>query len=263
MNRAEKRVWDQRLRDVLACRDNDFIPRHPQAGRVKKGILTMHNGIQIHSGSYYGWGSQRVLTRNKGCHEPQEERAFAHLLEQLGPNSTMLELGAYWSFYSLWFAIQIKGARNWMVEPDPGNLKKGQANFELNHQHGNFIHAFVSDRHNLKEDPPLLSVDGFMEEQNLEQLTLLHSDIQGYELQMLQGAAQSLTQKKIDHLFISTHSNALHDQCVQWLRDHDYLIRHDIDLDHSFSHDGLIVAQSPGTDIIPSLPLHLRNQTAR
>lgn len=255
MPKAERALWNHRLTDVLACRDNAHLPRHPAAGCVSQGIMTMHNGLRIHAGSYYGWGSQRILELNKGCHEPQEERAFAQVLDHLPTGASMIELGAYWSFYSLWFATRIEQSKNWMVEPEAGNREKGESNFALNAKPGTFVQAYVGRQHTPHGDPPQISVDGLMAEHQIDHLNLLHSDIQGYELDMLHGAKQGLEAKTIDHVFISTHSNQLHRDCITFLSDHGYLIRHDIDLEATFSHDGLIVAQSPAIPMLPALQL--------
>ena len=256
----ERRMWDQRLADVLACTDNAHLPRHPEAGRTQGGVMTMHNGLRLHAGSYYGWGSQRILEVNRGCHEPQEERVFAQILELLPPGATMIELGAYWAFYSLWFATVIPEARNWMVEPETGNLEKGRANFALNGKAGQFVQAFVGEHHTPQATPPCVAVDGLMAEHSIRHVHLLHSDIQGFELDMLRGAERAFRERRVDHVFISTHSNALHRDCVAWLLEKDYRVHQDIDLDATFSHDGLIVAHRP--DLTPVKPLVLDRRTA-
>ncbi len=257
----EKQMWDQRLADVTACADNAHLPRHPDAGRTRGGVMTMHNGLRIHAGSYYGWGSQRILEQNLGCHEPQEERVFAQILEWLPPGAVMVELGAYWAFYSLWFASQVPRAQNWMVEPEAGNLEKGRANFALNGKQGHFIRALVGDKHGPLDDPARVSVDGLMLEHEIERVHLLHSDIQGWELDMLHGAARAFNERRVDHVFISTHSNELHRDCVAWLRQNDYRVHQDIDLDATFSHDGLIVAHNPEIPLVEPLILDRRHKT--
>jgi hypothetical protein len=255
----ERQLWNRRLADVLACKDNAHLPRHPEAGQVRRGVMTMHNGVRIHAGSYYGWGSQRILELNQGCHEPQEERVFAQVLSQLQPGSTMIELGAYWAFYSAWFATVIPNARNWMVEPEAGNLEKGRKNFQLNGREGRFIRACVGRDHRMQGSLPQVSVDGMMSEHQIARVHLLHSDIQGFELDMLQGAAAAFDGRLVDHVFISTHSNALHRDCREWLVDRGYRIHQDIDLDASFSHDGLLVACSPEVTRLPELTLDRRS----
>jgi hypothetical protein len=62
---------------------------------------------------------------------------------------------------------------------------------------------------------------------------------------MLTGATRLLTDQRIRHLFISTHSNELHYSCIQLLESKNYLIDVSIDLDKTYSWDGLIVATRP------------------
>lgn len=260
--KEERALWDQRLADALVCRDNAFLPRHPEAGVVRDGVMTMHNGIRIHAGSYYGWGSHRILQENRGCHEPQEERVFAQVLEHVRPGGVMVELGAYWSFYSLWFAAAVPQAQNWMVEPEEGNMEKGRANFELNGKQGRFVRGYVGKEHRPGGEPPQNSVDGLMREHGLKHLEVLHCDIQGYEEDMLNGATDAFEKRAIDYVFISTHSNTLHTQCRDWMKGKGYLIHQDIDLDASFSHDGLIVAVNPELPELPVLELDRRKRAA-
>jgi hypothetical protein len=251
----ERHVWKRRLANVLACKDNAFVPRHPDAGRVRGGVMTMHNGIPVYAGSYYGYGEQQILEKNRGCHEPQEERVFAQVLELMPRGATMLELGAYWAFYSLWFATVVPDARNWLVEPERPNLEKGQANFKLNGKRGHFVNARVGAEHRPLDAMPCISVDGLLRDCLIEHLNLLHSDIQGFELDMLRGATQTFELRRVDHVFISTHSNEVHRECVRWLQGHEYIVHQNIDLDASFSFDGLVVASSP--TIPPVVALHL------
>lgn len=255
LSSSERDIWNQRIKDVLCCADNKFIPRHPQAGTVKGGLMTMHNGLKVHAGSYYGWGSHQVLVENKGCHEPQEERAFAEVLRHLKPRSTMLELGSYWAFYSAWFARDIPDANCVMVEPEWGNLAKGKKNFRLNNLNGTFLQGFMGSGHSPEGQPPTLSVDGIMTDQKLKHIHILHSDIQGFEFNMLHGASNALKARAIDYIFISTHSDEVHEKCIEYLESHNYRIWQDIDLESTFSHDGLIVAQRSEMSVLPVLTL--------
>ena len=48
----------------------------------------------------------------------------------------------------------------------------------------------------------------------MDHLDILHTDIQGYGVQMLERCEKSLKGCVIDHLFISTHSQELHTKIV-------------------------------------------------
>jgi len=234
--------WKTRIDIVGDAPDNDFISRVKNAGEIKNDVQIMHNGLKIHVGSYYGDGNTVLLYRNKGVHEPQEERAFNEVLKLLPQNAVMLELGAFWSFYSMTFQLKIKKGLNFLIEPDPHALLSGKHNFRLNNLNGNFFNYFVSDE-NIPGKISTVTVDRFLSDNRIQHLTVLHSDIQGFELKMLWGAERSLRQGKIDYLFISTHSNELHAACLEFLKNLEYKIMCEADLDATYSWDGLIVAR--------------------
>ena len=204
----------------------------------------MHNGLKVACGSYYGSYMQQVLVRNRGVHEPQEERVFQEVLRFIPSSGTMIELGANWSFYSMWFMHIVPGAQCLMVEPDPLCLNCGRLNFLLNGFHGTFVHAFIGKQsHNIPYATPVTTVDELMEQHHIAHLHLLHSDIQGFELDMLIGARKALVDRMVDYIFISTHSNHIHKQCIEELGARGYNIVTEHDLDESYSVDGLIVAR--------------------
>lgn len=241
-----KPAWRMRIDDVVACPDNAFIPRVAKAGVVEGDVITMHNGIRIKALSYYGGQMMNMLIENKGVHEPQEERAFADVLPHLPENPVSLELGAYWGFYSLWLKTFRPAARCHLVEPDGVNLQEGRINFEMNGLAAEFEHSFVSDNDlQPSRGPRTISVDGYCRRKQIPHLHLLHSDIQGYELQMLNGAREMFSRKSIDHVFISTHSPELHRQCIEQLVAFGYEVLCSVDLTETYSVDGLIVAKSP------------------
>ena len=94
----------------------------------------------------------------------------------------------------------------------------------------------------MKGKVPTVSVDGFMTRHGLKEVSILHSDIQGHEVEMLRGAAQGLSRHQICHIFISTHGLGVHAQCLRILRKFDYRIIAEHTTDESYSVDGLIVA---------------------
>jgi hypothetical protein len=65
---------------------------------------------------------------------------------------------------------------------------------------------------------------------------------------MLKGAIKSFQERKIGYVFISTHSNELHDACLDFLVQRNFIIIATANLDESFSEDGLIAARAPHFD---------------
>ena len=206
----------------------------------------MHNGIRITLGSYYDYGNTHLLLENKGVHEPQEEYIFQQVLPFIREGGTMMELGSYWAFYSLWFASVVKNARCFMVEPDPHKMNFGKLNFKLNGFKGVFRMGFIDGHTDTNRNIPIYHIDHLMKSFGIDFLDILHSDIQGYELNMLKGAQDALSKKKVGYVFISTHSNDLHSQCIAELKKYGYVIVADANLDETFATDGVIVAKLPG-----------------
>ncbi len=257
---AEQRIWRTRIHDVIRCPDRDRIPTHPDAGEVVDGFLVMHNGLRIEPLSYYGYPMLKMFRESRGIHEPQEERIFQEILKHIPSGGTMLELGSYWGFYSMWFQKEVDDASCHLVEPSSDGLDYGRRNFALNGMEGVFTRAFAGAANNDDGEVPTLTVDRYMEKEGIVKLDVLHSDIQGYEKEMLEGAADSFGDGRIGYCLISTHSNDLHDQCEAKLRDFGYSIEASINLDDSFSFDGLLVGRHPSVPSVSHIELSRKSQ---
>ncbi len=206
----------------------------------------MHNGIRVLADSYYGKEVTRLIAANGGCHEPQEEVVFDAILKVIPPGGTMMELGAYWGFYALWFVKEVTDAKVYLVEPEQKNLAMGKKNFEVNACQGHFTQAYVGAEDEVAPDGVRIAcVSSLMVEHGLKHLNVLHSDIQGFELDMLHGSAPLLAGRQVDYLFISTYSMELHRKCEAFLVSCGYRILTSVTLDESYSVDGVLVACSP------------------
>lgn len=236
--------WKLRLKTVMSSPDNAFIPRDKNAGIIHNGKQYMHNSLKIHLGSYYGPEYARMLELNKGVHEPQEERVFLEALSTIPNGATMIEMGAFWSFYSMWFQSKVPEAKNFMIEPDLFNIGHGKRNFKLNKMKGVFLQAFVGKSSSIGKINTVC-VDDFLLKNKIFFVDMLHSDIQGFEYEMLLGAKESFNNNKIGYIFISTHSNEIHYQCLAFLQNHKFIIIASADIDQTYSEDGLIAARAP------------------
>lgn len=246
----EHKAWQSRIADVLSSPDNSRIPRVADAGLIVGNYQIMHNGLKVRTDGYYGSGITRLLQRNRGCHEPQEEVVFEAIIATLSPGATIIECGAYWAFYSMWFLSVVQGAHAFLIEPTRENLLVGQENFALNGFLGNFTRAYVGDRIGIHEDgTSIIAIDAFVHEHNLHRVDLLHADIQGAEFDMLKGARELLSGRKISYLFVSTHSVEMHGRCRESLVASGYVELVSIDIPESYSVDGVLVFCSP--DVLP------------
>jgi hypothetical protein len=165
------------------------------------------------------------------------------VLEGLAPGAVMVECGAYWGFYSMWFCKVVPEGTAHLIEPEPDNLSFGRRNFELNGLRGTFHQAFVgAESHCRQGGVETVCLDEFMSKERIQRIDLLHADIQGYELDLLRGAARSLARGAVLFLFISTHSEELHAGCRELLQDAGYDSFVSIPPSQSFSVDGVLVA---------------------
>lgn len=263
----DDREAKRRVEAAVACRDADSIPKVPNAGQVRvdeagNRVQVMHNGLLVLADGYYGSFTTQIIERLRGHHEPQEEKVFHEVLKVVPPGSAMLELGAYWAYYSLWFQHVIQGARNFMIEPQRDALECGMRNFQLNGMRGSFTQAFVGrvSSHEWQKarvqggsDPVgQVCVKDFVQSKGLDSVGLLHADIQGSEYEMLCGCGDLLDQKKIGFVFLSSHSLKLHYQCLRYLAQNGYSIIAEHTPKESYSEDGLIAA-SATPDALPAI----------
>ncbi len=274
----------RRIEMTCRCRDCDEIPKVDGAGEVfyegDDRIQRMHNGVAIIEGCYYGGWTTEIIQRLRGHHEPQEERVFHDLLKRVAPGSTMIELGAFWSYYSLWFHAAIRNACNLMVEPDPNNLAAGRRNFALNAFQGEFVQAslgrqqrpptpFACESDGVTRPIATVSVDGLLADHGIERVAILLADIQGAEVEMLHGAERSIAEGRIRFVVVSTHHHAIsgdpltHQKCLAFLRGHGGHVLAEHSVAQSYSGDGLIVASFAAEDgSLPPIPLS-RNEPSR
>ncbi len=222
-----------RIREIKADPCNQWIPRVPTAGKIVDGKLVMHNGLRVNPMHVC---YMDVLTSNGGCHEPQEEFLFQEVLKHIPRRGVMLELGAYWGFYSIWFAMMVEHARCFLVEPEAEHLEVGKRNFADNGFAGTFFQQLVGR--------DAFQVDKFMQQYKIKFLDLLHADLQCAELEMLEGAERSLTEGRVGYVFVGTHGQDLHYRCKEFLEKCGYTILAHADWEHgTFCQDGLLLAR--------------------
>jgi FkbM family methyltransferase len=150
-------------------------------------------------------------------------------------------------FYKFFKSIlKNKNVKSIMVEPYEPYLVRGIEHFEINNYSGIFLNKSIGNEwvaHHTNFDGEVISVDEIIEEYNLDELSVLHSDIDGSEIKMLHGCEQSFLNKKIKYAFILTHGLKTHLECLDIILKYDYNIL----LDHreaNVGHDSLIIIEA-------------------
>ncbi len=262
---ARPPTGEQRTAMTISCRDTDAISKVPNAGAFESrgdvDVQVMHNGLVVVSGGYYGDWMADVISGLDGHHEPQEELVFHRVLERIdGPAPTMMELGCFWAYYSCWFLQRFPGGIAIAAEPDPDHLDIGRQNAKLNSLPVRFHQAaagasgtpdftFSSELHEGVEHTVVVrSVEDLMVSEGVDQLDLLHVDIQGFELDVLETVAELVAEGRIRFVIVSTHHHLisndpiLHDRCIDWIQSHGGHVIAEHSVVESFSGDGLIAA---------------------
>lgn len=249
---------------TASCRDADSLPRVPGAGDVivepsGRRVQIMHNGVRIVAGGYYGEWTTQIIRDLRGVHEPQEEVVFDSLLGRLSPNATMVEVGAYWSYYTLWFLSQFPESRRGIaVEPEPQNLSVGENNAILNDLRVEYLQAFISEHDVTQamfdtERSGTLRVDGLsiatiFERAGVDRADLILCDAQGGEIALLRGLGDLVRARRVGIVVLSTHSHHItgdpltHQRALRLIDNLGGKVRIEHDVQESFSGDGLIVA---------------------
>ena len=253
-------------RVVMATRghDCDDLPKVPDAGRVfdlgdGRPVQIMHNGMKVVAGGYYGAWMTELIRLCRGHHETQEERVFYEVERRLPPDARMIELGGYWSYYSLWFLRGSSQREALVIEPEPTYLEIGRANAELNGLAPKFMQGFAGAEFaeslpficeaSGEQAMPRFSVEYLMAQEGWDRLDLLHADIQGAETEVLESCRELLKAGRIGWVFVSTHAHQIsgdpltHQRCLAILRESGATIEAEHDIHESFSGDGLIVAR--------------------
>lgn len=259
-------VLSEEARRIMtaSCRDADHLPRVEGAGEVfetadGERIQVMHNGIKVIADAYCGPWTTRLISDLRGVHEPQEEAVFHALMAHVPERATMIEIGAFWTYYSLWFLSAAPESRTAIgLEPDPAHLEVGRRNCALNglcvDYHMGRIAAADAPPAPFKTeasgviDVEAVSLAGLMDRTGTAHADIVLCDAQGGEIDMLMGMEDLVDQRRIGVALISTHGKAItgspltHQHCLHLVDQLGGTVLVEHDVHESYSGDGLIVA---------------------
>jgi len=150
------------------------------------------------------------------------EKYVSELKEKNKKKYNMIELGSNYSYYSMLFKKMIGPDKsfNIMVEPYGPCMQYGKDHFEINNLEGIFLQEKIRNPTpcgvwvDIPFDCPSTTIDEILERYNIDELDVLHCDIDGAEGYMLDGAENALKNKKIDTLFLMTHAVDAEDESL-------------------------------------------------
>jgi FkbM family methyltransferase len=258
---------ERRIQLTVSCRATDDIAKVDGAGgfTVVNGqeAQIMHNGVLVLRDGYLGPWQTRVIAELHGHHEPQEEVVFHAILERLaseGQGSAMVELGAWWSYYSLWFKKRFPSSTIVGIEPDLPFLETGRRNYQLNGVddslllHGvvgpnpGEIFRFVAASDGLEHEVRQYGLEELLSMAGVAAFDVVLADIQGAETTFLSTNADLLRSGAVRFAVISTHdpmisgSAMTHRQVIDQVLSLGGHVVAEHSVSESFSGDGLVVA---------------------
>ncbi|WP_139174148.1 hypothetical protein [Methylobacterium sp. UNC378MF] len=213
-----------------------------------------------------------IIRRLRRHHEPQEAAIFHEIVKMMPDAPSMIELGSFWAYYSLWLLQARPAASVIGVEPDRSHIEIGRPYAALNGRTTTFIEASVGAQA-LEPRPfetessgvtsiPQVIVPQLMADAGLDRLGLLHCDTQGAETEILTSCRPLLERGAIRFCIVSTHHHLIsgdaltHERCLHLMKAAGGLILAEHSVAESFSGNSLIAAFF-GTDPIYLPEFHL------
>lgn len=262
----------RRIRQTVACRDADVLPRVEGAGEIFEldgvRVQRMFNGVLVEEGCYFGDLITPIISRLRGVHEPQEELVVHAIVERLRNEQragtlvapVAIELGSFWSYYSLWFCSALDGARAVAMEPDPGYFAVGPRNAALNGlsdaitfvpggiaERPGSSFPFTAESDGVTRDTPAYDLRSLMELGGTDRVDVVFCDIQGFETPFLEYAADLLRSGAVRFVVMSTHHSSIsgealtHQNALSRLQELGGHVIAEHTVAESCSGDGLIV----------------------
>jgi len=254
-----------RIELTVSCRDADVLPKADGAGQVFDSphgpVQRMHNGVDVPHEGYFGDWMAEIIERLGGHHEPQEELAFARVLARIDrPRPVMVELGCFWAYYSTWFLRDFPDGVAVAGEPDPEHLDVGRCTAEINGVDVRFEHAAAGgvdgdilelpswNHPGVVHRVPIRTVPTIVADHDLDAIDVLHLDIQGAELAVLESCRRLISDGRIRFVVVSTHHHSIsgdpqtHQRVLDLVADLGGHVIAEHTVLESFSGDGLVVA---------------------
>jgi len=214
-------------------------------------------GIKFLSGKNTHPGSGDIESHKK------EHTYFLEVLDNIKhKKAVMIEIGSFWAIWSLLFRKRFPNGKNILIELGKKRLDVGLENFKLNRfsstsYHGGFC---LNESNTLKNEVldseeigPELNFFDICREQDLDVIDLVHMDIQGSELLLLESIKPILEEQKILNLVVATHSDEIHKKILEFLLEHKYIIKIKKKRGR-LGNDGYIYARALKPPLLVSLP---------
>ena len=188
----------------------------------------------------------------------------------------MIEIGAFWAYYTAWFLSAVPGSTAVCLEPDPRNAACGRRNLDLNGLAATWVTGAAGRTFEagaqFKPRPdrdaisvPVHGLASLLGAAGHGPVEMLHIDAQGAELPFLESLADPAVIGTVRFLVVSSHDQRItgspttHEDCLRVISRLGGTLLAEHSVEESFSGDGLIVASLHPADAALALPTMSRN----
>jgi FkbM family methyltransferase len=261
---------DPLIISTLICAMEEFselklIPEFsPKGGQIENGKQYLWNGCV----TVFPHGNDivhKIWELTFGAPEPDEILLFLRVARKLPDDLTMIEVGAGNGFYSIIMGKEKPNSKLILIEANPRLYAVTEKNMELNdfRERALVIHAAAAESSGktvgvydasygsyIRSDGGdfqvrSIALDDLIKEKALEKVHLVHIDVQGAEELVLEGMHRILSDKRVDFVFIGTHSVELHNACENTLNGYGYKTVFSKDKTQCIGFDGIIICARP------------------
>jgi len=140
---------------------------------------------------------------------------------------TMVELGSNVAYYSVLFKQLLGSTKtlNILVEPDRLMFEYSKESYKYHGFDGVFINKGIGNKHitnNQTLNCETTTLDEILSSNNLSEIDILHSDIDGSELLLVKENELFFKNKKAKYIFLSTHGLETHTFCKKTIEECGY-----------------------------------------
>jgi FkbM family methyltransferase len=211
----------------------------------QRKIHLFDNGVKVYDEHLIPIQRERYCKRN--VHEAEEEDIFVEMIKSIPSNGFFLNIGAAIGYYPILAMILAPSINIYAVEPLERHRKYFSDNIELNGfnltnftiyeegisadgENSKFLDSgygssIISDDKKFKNALTIktITLDNLIKKIG-GVINFLQMDVQGFEVNVLSGAQETLKQHNVKSFLIGTHTKDLHQECIFILKKHGYFI---------------------------------------
>jgi len=193
-------------------------------GHLKNQVVSSGSEPRvIRTGAFKGLRMHLDLRRQAQVYLGLYERELHDSLSEFGRDAvTALDVGVSDGAYSLYFLERTQARTIYAFEPDPAGRELFLSNLQLNGLDRDPRLRLVDAPAGSGTTPDTLALDSLLS--SIEVPCVAKVDVEGYEAEVLAGAAQLLARGGISWI-IETHSLALEQTCVRVLESHGLAVK--------------------------------------